>query len=395
MAAIVPHLEQEGETTELQERYWACKNRGLAGVDDDLLCPTPQAVVNQSHAGLLDMARMRQILADQMQGRTLSLGYRKDGEVVLTMDKAIRGPAWNPAPHPLQTIRVLGWTSKMHAPSFSLPAGCKQMGGSCPGAQAGQSVVPDKERNIAAKPLLSILKADRVDLAQAICEFCYAEGGQYGTSLVSWGQMMRYIWAQKALSTDLEGRDCSSIEDCAFVKVLIEAINRTDFDLKRQPAHLGKRRFFRIHDSGDFFNVAYLKAWKAIANHFAPKNHDDPIFFWAPTRIWALGQAMVDKVNEINTGPKNLIIRPSAYHINQHGPDELEDHNGWAAPSVVYDHDNQKDADGVDYDWNCKAYETESEKVTCVDSKNAKGKTGCRDCWLRPKSRINYTLHGV
>jgi len=400
VAAIVPHLEQEGETTELQERYWACRaharERGLGGLgagELPFICPTPQAVVDQSHAGLLDMARMRQILSDQMRGRVLSVGYRGDGEVVLSMDEPISGPEWNPSAIPLQNVRVLGWTSKMQTPSFSIPAGARQMGGSCPGARAGQSIVPDAERNKAARALLPVLKAKKVNLAECICEFCYAEGGQYSTSSVTWGQMMRYAWATKALQTDLGGEPMGDrpLSECAFVQVMIDAIDRTDFELNKQPAHLGGQRFFRIHDSGDMFSLRYLRAWKEVANHFAPGNHDNPITFWAPTRLWALGTDMVKEINRINVGPDNLVLRPSAYHINQHGPERLGP--GWASPSVVFDHDSQKRAESRVYDWNCKAYETESTKVTCVDSENSEGKTGCRDCWLHPENRINYTLH--
>lgn len=396
MAAIKPHLAEDGENTELQEDYWACASEGLDGLgraeQPDVLCPTPQAVVDQSHASLLTVAYTRKTVVDQLRGRTITPGY-KGGKVVLFIDESIPGPAWNPFSD-VESTSLLSWTTKMGAPSFSLPAGAKEMGGSCPGAAAGQSIVSDNDRRKQAKVLLPILEAPQVELAKAICEFCYAEGGQYATGSVQYHQMVRFAWTRRALFYDIEDRELprgSDMADSAFVRVMIDAIERADFKINAEPAHWGTQRFFRLHDSGDIFSTRYLAAWKTIADHYHPDNHDDPITFWAPTRMWATGRKFIDYVNEINGQPDtNLVLRPSAYHIDQHGPPDLGP--GWAGASVVYDKRQKGQAEGVTFDWDCKAYAVE-KGPSCRGAKNPKNQTGCRVCWKHPELRVNYTLH--
>jgi hypothetical protein len=395
MAAIKPHLAQD-ETSELEERYWGCstsksRGRGLGDVED-LLCPTPSEVIDQSHAELLTVAYTRKIIVEQLAGRSITPTY-KAKEVALTIDEPITGPNWNPMPGGIKNTGLLSWTSKMGTPSFSLPAGASQMGGSCPGAAAGQSIVPDEDRRKAARLLLPVLKdVSQVNMAKTTCEFCYAEGGQYGSASVQYHQMVRYAWTRKALTENLQGKHVESgAQDCAFVQIMIDAINRTDFELSHEPEHWAGKRFFRLHDSGDFFSISYLKAWKHVANHFHPSRHPVPIVFWAPTRIWALGAHIIKIVNEVNgQRDSNLIIRPSAYPIDQHGPEKLGP--GWASPSVTYTHDGKIEALGRTFDWDCKAYDTK-ESPSCRGAENPDGKTGCRACWMRPDLRVNYTLH--
>jgi hypothetical protein len=383
MAAILPHLAEEDETTELQERYWDCSAEGLAG--PDVLCPSPQAVIDQSHAELLNVAYLRRIVVEQLQGRTIT-PFLRGKEVALKIDQPIEGPRWHPTTG-VGTTALLSWTSKMGAPSFSLPAGAAPMGGSCPGANAGQSIVPDPVRRKAAKVLLNVLKEPQVELAKSICEFCYAEGGQYASANVQYHQMVRYAWVRRALQVDLHGNRTQDVRNSEFVSLMIEAIDRVDFKLGEEPEHFRGKRFFRLHDSGDFYSLAYLDAWKVVANHYHPDNNDNPIVFWAPTRIWAIGDKVVQHVNRINgDGRSNLVIRPSAYHINQHGPEGLGP--GWTMPSTVY----AKDAKPGAYDWDCKAYLVE-KGPTCRGAENPDGDEGCRACWLHDDKRVNYTLH--
>lgn len=68
-----------------------------------------------------------------------------------------------------------------------------------------------------------------------------------------------------------------------------------------------KKCIFRIHESGDFYNVEYVKKWVAIAKHF---ENDERITFLAYTK---------SIIYFINCGyglpdfPKNLIIRSSLW----------------------------------------------------------------------------------
>ena len=146
-----------------------------------------------------------------------------------------------------------------------------------------------------------------------------------------------------------------------------------------------------MHDSGDFFSLEYFDAWKAVTDHFHPSRNDNPITFWAPTRIWAMGEKVVEHINRVNgQSDSNFIVRPSAYHINQRGPEKLG--TGWAEPSVVYGHSEKHRAEGVTFDWDCKAYAAK-DGPSCRGAENPRGQTGCRACWEFPDKRINYTLH--
>jgi hypothetical protein len=419
MAAIKPHLAEEDETTPEESAYWSCSGGvdGLGRTDPDL-CPTPQEVLEHSHAGLLAVAWIRQPLTDQiMQGLVIDV-VRKGSKYSLRgrfegpdKKKTVEGAAWNP--YSATDMGILSWTTKMGAPSFSLPAGASAMGGSCPGAAAGQSITPPAARRAQAKQLLPILYGPKhagrsVDLSHAICEFCYAEGGQYATSSVQYAQLLRFAWARGALKKRTQsGRS-------VFVDVMIQAIGEADYKLGDEPKQWTRdgrvMRFFRLHDSGDFFSTEYFDAWKEITDWFHPdhggpdgKGHPDPIWFWVPTRMW-VSQKWVDHINKANTPmaghEQNFAVRPSAYHVNEHGPLGAKGRGlgpGWAASSVVYGSEEKMVAEGETFDWDCRAYAVE-EGPTCRGAvSNPKGAgagaPGCRNCWMLQEQRVNYTWH--
>jgi hypothetical protein len=205
---------------------------------------------------------------------------------------------------------------------------------------------------------------------------------------VQFAQVLRLLWVEKAIHVNMEGKEVEPHESM-FVTVMVEAIKNADFKSKSEPAHWSGRKFFRLHDSGDFFSIPYLKAWKAVTNHFPE------ITFWAPTRIWALGDKVIEAVNEINGDAEtsNLVLRPSAFEVNRHGPKRLG--RGWSAATTVYSPDGKGPDEG--FDWDCKAYEAE-KGPTCRGAEappDESGKTriGCRACWARTDLRVNYTLH--
>jgi hypothetical protein len=229
---------------------------------------------------------------------------------------------WNPPSNPeMRSIGLLSWTSKMGSPSFSLPAGSTLMGGSCPGAAGGQAVMP-KELMLSTARRVREISGRPVRLQQAICNYCYATGGQYATGNVQFIQSLRFIWTAMALA------------DGSFVDTMTWAVQHADYVLDGGAAGTGfygperhPGRYFRLHDSGDIFAPSYLRGWKEVAN-----NCPD-ILFWAPSRAWAQGGG-VEMVNEINNPPNNLIIRPSAYCTNEPAPTNLGP--GWAAGSTVF-----------------------------------------------------------
>lgn len=429
MAAIIPHLEVPTDTTPVERAYDMCVG-SLSGEslgEDHPACPAPQSVLADAHAGLLGMVFVRQAVFDSLEGLQFTVqpgnAQGKDAKkVFLVLDRPIGpGPAWNPATNPdVSQYKLLSWTSKMNAPSWSLPAGAPQIGGACPGAVAGQSIVPEKALDAAARLVnigLGRPASTPVNLAQAICEHCYATGGQYSTGQVQFAQILRFLWARQAINFHLPNGST------AFVEAMVYAIDNADYKLnggtmqgegaeatQDLPPEPTGRRFFRIHDSGDFFEEEYLRQWKMIADRLPD------ITFWAPSRIWATSWG-INAVNKINREPRNLIIRPSAYEVNEAGPVDLGP--GWAGPTTVlqvqqnlgmtpereryvYEHAHRfpPKLTGPDprYTWNCQAYATDDAKHTCRKAVappglgDAHGK-GCRACWLAPTEIVNYSLH--
>lgn len=217
---------------------------------------------------------------------------------------------------------------------------------------------------------------------------CYAEGGQYSTGQVQFAQVLRYLWTVQSSKTS-EGR-------AAWVDAMSYAVEHANYRLDggkvAKTEYLPERfegRYFRIHDSGDFFSKKYLAMWKEVANR-----HPD-IMFWAPTRCWATPWGIA-AVNEINSGgANNLVIRPSAFHINEPAPAPEQLGPGWAKGSTCY-HISlvpQGAAEGA-YDFDCQAYAADSDHVTCRNATGPDGKPGCRACWrFGAEMAVNYTLH--
>jgi hypothetical protein len=245
---------------------------------------------------------------------------------------------------------------------------------------------------------------------------CYAEGGQYATSGVQNAQLMRYAWAERAIERPGHVPGVSE-----FYSVMLDAIDHADFQYGDEPMHYKSenQRFFRLHDSGDFFSPRYFSEWKKITLYyhhkvggegltFNPdgsvatygKGHAQPIWFWAPSRVWMLKmKELIARENSTARYGDNFAIRPSAYHINEHGPMFTGDRDadGWCAPSTVYEYKEKKNGQDRAYNWDCKAYAVE-KGPSCRGAKSnpkgpGKGSVGCRECWLHRDSAVNYTLH--
>jgi hypothetical protein len=362
------------------------------------------------------MAMTRQALWEEIERG--HIGYKVQwgradktdpGTAYLVLDRPIggRGPEWNSHSEDLRNFSVLSWTSKMDAPSFSLPAGTQEVGGACPGAVAGQTTAKRDEGFVAMarlvqkrQPLLTAFgpggggRAEVSTLspdwfAKAICASCYAESGNYAYSSKQLQSILLFDWTKRALSaTTPSGRS-------VFVETMIPIVEHADYMTRggtyaKQPVQpesprYGKRRFFRIHDSSDFFSERYLRAWKEIADAL------QGIVFWAPSRIWATPWG-IDAVNRVNAEPKNLIIRPSAYHINTKQMAPLGP--GWVKSSTVYEGTIVEAARADDaFDWNCPAYASENARHSCRSARAPDGSRGCRACWVHPEFAVNYTFH--
>jgi hypothetical protein len=432
MAAIIPHLEVPHDASPIERAYDMCVGT-MSGAylgEDHPACPAPDAVLADAHAGLLGMVFVRDAVFESLRSKQFvvhagNIHDKDTRNVYLVLDQPIGpGPAWNPATNPeAQQYQLLSWTSKMNTPSWSLPAGAPQIGGACPGAVAGQSIVPEKALRAAARLVnigLGRPTDAPVNLPQSICEHCYATGGQYSTGQVQFAQLLRFLWSRQAINFEVQGPFGPST---AFVETMVYAIDSADYKLnggtvKGEGAEVTQdlppeptgRRFFRIHDSGDFFEEEYLRQWKMVADRLPD------ITFWAPSRIWATSWG-IDAVNSINREPRNFIIRPSAYEVNEPGPVDLGP--GWAGPTTVIavsqnlgmSPDREQYVASIEhkagprtgtdprYTWDCRAYATDDAKHTCRKAVappglgNPNTGKGCRACWIAPQEIVNYSLH--
>lgn len=375
------------------------------------------AALNATHAGLMTTAAIRQSVEQALVGRSYRVQARdlrgaKPNEVFIILDGPIGLPdgfstddprfpvaPWSPPASPnARQFSLLSWTSKMGAPSFSLPAGPVVLGGACPGANAGQSIVPVQTLRSAARHVHARL-GKPVRLQQAICQYCYAEGGQYSIGQVQFAQVLRFIWTRDALRMPEGGLWSPLNPDHGpppasvghWLEAMAYAIDHADYKLNGgkvgkidYPAERHPGRYFRIHDSGDFFAPGYVWMWVQLAHRFPD------ISFWAPSRYWATGHG-VEEVNQINNAP-NLVIRPSAYHVNEHPPRNLGP--GWAAGSTAFALDQKpQGAAAGDFQWDCQTYAVDDQKHTCRHAEGFDGAPGCRACWRAPQAEVNYTLH--
>ena len=406
MAAITPHLERQDDPAETaaEDTYFSRvrldSSKGLSGLgkaEGDVLIrgSLSSEVLNDSHAGLERVAYTRIPLLESLRDVPYEVLLRtKQGRpdlYIRTEAPSGLDPRWNaPGTGSLQNTSLLSWTSKMGAPSFSLPAGSPIMAGTCPGADAGQSIVPD-DKLVSASRLVTKITGRPVVLPDAICQHCYAEGGNYAYGNIQWHQLIRAIWTRQA------------VKDGSFVDLMTYAVDTTDFLLDggnfpgkgaagayEPERHEG--RFFRIHDSGDFYDRHYLRAWRQVAANLPD------VTFWAPSRIWATSWG-VAAVNELNAGDTNLTIRPSIYHVNEPRPRHADLGPGWSAWTVVYSPTQKPgggprfDGEAAPYNWDCQAYAVDDEAASCRNAIAPDGAVGCRACWVHPELAVNYTFH--
>ena len=209
---------------------------------------------------------------------------------------------------------LLTRATAMPAASFSLPARS-----TCPGAEFSPG---------------------------SVCAACYADGrGRYRFPVVKDAQAERLAWTTRALAT---GR---------FAPTLIEAI-----------VSLGER-YFRLHDAGDFFSVAYVEAWGTIARAVPH------VRFWAPTHSWATrgrrrrdGDHLLEALRRLAALP-NVVVRPSAARIGDPPPEVP----GLSAGSTVT---------------------TDPAAATCPKSLRTPSNCGpCRRCWDEPLVPVTYLKH--
>lgn len=240
---------------------------------------------------------------------------------------------------------------------------------------------------------------------------CYALEGNYPSPHVQVGELLRYWWSRSMLA---EGKG----EE--WVETMVHAIAALNIPRSRQGI-----RPIRVHSSGDFFSPNYAAAWMEVANRVwdlevAHGRSSPEIRFWAPTRTWAAGFDW-SKISARLAQP-NMIVRPSAYHVDDTAPGPLVP--GWAAGTTSIINRNNggmapeftnvlkgnfakveagrtRGPEGHDarFDWSCQTYAIDIHAKgkdlshSCEDAIAPDGKIGCRMCWTHPQLRVNYTTH--
>ncbi len=347
-----------------------------------------------THNGLSRMLWIRRALEDILSERE----YWLEGDH-LYLDKPFKRedlPWYGSAMDVVQRIALFGEAAKMACPTWDLPAGASSIGGTCPGATAGQTVAG----NIAERHKLALYTGGEVRPQETVCQICYAEGGNYSSPHVQLGEILRYHWAKEMTSTE-EGR-------AEWIEAMVATIGRLCWSSERlhDPNTKAPVRPIRVHSSGDFFSHEYAEAWIEIANR------TPSVRYWAPTRTWAAAgwskawPGILAKMKH-----NNFIVRPSAYHTNDPAPGR--DFQPWLkgpkqanlpypftcggkpvmGTTSIYQFDDE--GRGVDprYDWDCRTYAIGKSEPSCREAEAPDGQEGCRACWLRPDLRVNYTTH--
>lgn len=252
----------------------------------------------------------------------------------VTKVRAQRSTRAKPGTKPASPIAstLLTKPGKMPGYAFGLPAGI-----SCPFSKVSIKLYGDR----------------------STCHWCYAMAGRYIHDNVALAMKRRWEWVRASLAED-HGE--------VFVAVMVKHIR---YQMDRRPAN---DRVFRIHDSGDFFSVEYVRAWQRVVRHLPD------VRFWAPTREHNR-PVMLAALTELAAMP-NVIVRPSAVQVNAEPP-RVE---GFGAGTSVYDREQLPNIPkGVKV---CpSSLSTDPEKKTC-DSH------GCRACWFATDTPVAYLYHG-
>ena len=286
--------------------------------------------------------------------------------------------------------------SKMDCPSFDLPTGAAVVGGTCPGAVEGQSIVPNRTGVLSST-------GQAVDLPRTICSACYATGGHQGYTNVQLHQMIRHIWVQGMLNYKAE----------AFVDVMVESLLAMPDKVFSPNSRSTPQNILpvRVHSAGDFFSIKYASAWLDIANKVGASGERGRRFrFWAPTRTWVVrGWPEWWQQNLPRLKHNNFTVRASAFHFDDPSPGALDGHDakntrtGMGSTSCHITDQNAAQLrtdfhatreERARFDWTCPTYSArEGQLKSCSQSPNPMGGMHCRACWIRPDLRIDYPAH--
>lgn len=310
------------------------------------------------------MGAMRDAMGDMEQNLQVDIEYERphvskrdgaeqiSGGPYLVFDPPFEVKTRSGKSRPQKKSTLFTWTTKMSCPSFSIPAGPPKNGGTC--AAATESVVAAE----------GSYRKFHEDLAERdaskgyICNSCYCGKNNYLMYVgVTANQMAHLVWARREVRKgSFASRITQAIAAMAQDEDLAELLARK----------LVSAKFFRIHDSGDFFSPEYYTAWIDVC-YALPY-----VKFWCPSRQWVFPKWRALFQN--HPPPKNLTLRPSALFIEARPPKIP----GLDAGSMSRLGDAEKPI------WNCPAYK--SDEHSCASA-------GCRVCWVSGRTEVNYKTH--
>lgn len=177
-------------------------------------------------------------------------------------------------------------------------------------------------------------------------------------------------------------RNYSDSLEAVFVENMIYTINRTIFDARgrMKKAYAGKRIIFRIHESGDFYNLEYAQKWVEIIKYYE--------YRVPQLRFVAYTKSIPYFVNIY----RNALNAPYGYHdINQCIPCNLH------LISSIWD-DTREGLREMTKEYNFKVYtalsaadfeaqKTELTECTCENCAT------CAKCWNRSYNYIVVKIH--
>jgi hypothetical protein len=333
-----------------------------------------------------------------------------------------------------QATSLFSFTSKMACPSFSIPSGPTYEMGTCIAANLKRGhdgeLIPGTN--------------GRVKGRKFICDECYALKNAYTYPNTTISQAARYHWVAQQLEADMTGKNLAAqlagaIKDFAtnstmrgagdsvgnrqtcelgrwkdgrivvpvfyrtmdthrgdYTSTPVDALptrldqrstgftNTTEFFQHLEPPEGAVTGFFRIHDSGDFsigsgaFWLPYIRAWTLVARAFPY------VMFWAPTRMWRMKSHRNMLVEAQRLAP-NLIVRPSALHLEDRAP-LIESYSaGTTVARVIARTRGLRPTVDTDDNptWSCPVR---------IDRDSCMG-LGCRTCWILRLQSVSYHWH--
>lgn len=136
---------------------------------------------------------------------------------------------------------------------------------------------------------------------------------------------------------------------------------------------------FRIHESGDFYNLEYTRKWIKICKHF---ENDNRIVFLAYTKSLPFfigsgyGKTCLPK-NPENDFPTNLVVRSSLWDDTRHDMRQLTSVYNFPIYTALSAEDMEKE----------KANGNEFTKCDCINCST------CGNCWNKEHANIIVKIH--